>query len=177
MRSWRRRCSFLAGSLALSFMAHAVNNPNRKGRVESHFHYIENNFLAGRTFQSWEDLNRQAIRWCETVANQKPKRSLGMSPQTAYIQEKSFLLPLPEILLPIYRHEKRVGDTQGYIHLESNRYSIPECHIGHELDVYQYMDKIEIYYQHRLIVSASATDRGTSSAFCDCRTSSTVKPA
>jgi transposase len=144
---------FFSRFFGFEFIAHAVNRPQRKGRVERDFHYAENNFLAGRTFQDWEDLNRQARHWCETVANSKIKRELGMSPQTASIQEKPFLLPLPETLLPIYKHEKRVVDTQGYVNLETNRYSAPESHIGHEMDVYQYLDKIEIYYQHRLIAS------------------------
>jgi len=40
------------------FHAHAVGDANRKGRVERPFHYIENNFLAGRTFADWDDFNR-----------------------------------------------------------------------------------------------------------------------
>jgi transposase len=144
---------FFSRFFGFEFIAHAVNDPNRKGRVERSFSYIENNFLAGRVFQDWEELNQEALRWCQTVANEKPKRCLGMSPQTAYIQEKPFLLPLPEILLPIYQHEQRVVDTQGYISVDTNRYSAPENYIGRAVDVYRYLDKIEIYYQHRLIAS------------------------
>jgi hypothetical protein len=144
---------FFSRFFGFEFIAHALNHPQRKSRCERNFHFAENNFLSGRTFCDWEDLNRQARHWCETAANQKIKRSLGMSPQTAYIQEKPFLLPLPEVLLPIFKHEKRIVDTQGYVNLETNRYSVPESHIGHEMDVYQYLGKIEIYYQHRLVAS------------------------
>ena len=42
------------------FVAHAIGNANRSGRVERPFHFIENNFLAGRTFRSWEDLNQRS---------------------------------------------------------------------------------------------------------------------
>jgi hypothetical protein len=142
---------FFSRFYGFEFIAHAVNNPNRKGRIERPFAYVENNFLAGRQFSDWEDLNRQARVWCEIVANQKPKRCLGMSPQAAYIQEKPFLLPLPDSALPIYQHNQRIVDTQGYMHLETNRYSVPECHIGHAVDVYQYLDKVEIYYQNQPI--------------------------
>ena len=144
---------FFSRFFGFEFLAHAVNNPNRKGRVERSFSYVENNFLAGRVFQNWEDLNQSALQWCQTVANEKLKRCLGMSPKTAYIQEKPFLLPLPEILLPIYQHEQRVVDTQGYISVDTNRYSSPENYIGRAVDVYRYLDKIEMYYQHRLIAS------------------------
>ena len=39
------------------FVAHEIGNANRSARVERPFAFIENNFLAGRTFSSWEDLN------------------------------------------------------------------------------------------------------------------------
>jgi hypothetical protein len=31
------------------------------------FQFIETNFLAGRTFHSWEDLNQRAREWCDKV--------------------------------------------------------------------------------------------------------------
>ncbi len=48
----------------IHFAAHAIKNADRKARVERPFHYVENNFLAGRTFRDWQDLNQQARLWC-----------------------------------------------------------------------------------------------------------------
>jgi transposase len=45
------------------FVAHEIGDANRSARVERPFSFIENNFLAGRTFTNWEDLNRQAREW------------------------------------------------------------------------------------------------------------------
>lgn len=135
------------------FIAHAVNHPNRKGKIERPFLYAEKNFLAGRTFIDWSDLNQQACLWCETVANHKPKRALGMPAQTAYLQEKPYLLLLPQVMPAIYKHYQRVADTQGYINVDTNRYSIPETTIGYTMDVYQYLDKIDIYYQNKLLAT------------------------
>jgi transposase len=42
------------------FAAHEIGDANRSARVERPFWFIENNFLAGRTFSSWEALNPQA---------------------------------------------------------------------------------------------------------------------
>ena len=36
---------------------------NRSARVERPFWFIERNFLVGRKFGSWEDLNQQARQW------------------------------------------------------------------------------------------------------------------
>lgn len=47
------------------FIPHAIMHSDRKARVERPFAYVENNFLAGRTFRDWGDLNAQARTWCE----------------------------------------------------------------------------------------------------------------
>ncbi len=133
------------------FMAHAVGHPNRKARVERPFYYVERNFLAGRVFADSADLNHQARLWCEQVANQKIKKSLGMSPATAFVQEKPYLLALPPVIPPIYELHHRVVDSSGYVHLEKQRYSAPEHTIGKTVDVYLHENTVEIYWQQQCI--------------------------
>lgn len=133
------------------FVAHRIRDANRKGKIERPFFYIENNYLAGRTFKDWADLNRQAREWC-LMANQREKRALGMlAPDTAFVQEKPYLVPLPEVLPPIYEHCQRLVDSQGYVNLEANRYSAPEKFIGKTLDVYKYPDVVRFFYHHQEI--------------------------
>jgi len=142
---------FLSRIFGFTFVAHAVGDANRKGKCERPFYYVETNFLAGRTFRDWHDLNQQARLWCETVSNAKSKRALSMSPNAAFIQEMPALIPLPAVMPPIYKNVQRLVDTRGFINLDSNRYSVPESHVGHTMDIYQYIDRVDIYYQHRLI--------------------------
>ena len=142
---------FFSRVFGFTFLAHAVGDPNRKGKCERPFFYIETNFLAGRTFTDWQDLNQQARLWCETVSNAKEKRALGMSPNAAFIQEQPALIPLPAVVPPIYKNVQRSVDSRGFVNLDTHRYSVPEAHITHTVDVYQYMEKIDIYYQHCLI--------------------------
>jgi hypothetical protein len=97
----------------VAFTAHAIGHSDRKGRVERPFSYVEGNFLAGRTFADWADLNAQVRTWCEKVANAKPKRVLGISPQAAYAMEKPHLLPLPAYLPPVTEIHYRVVDCYG----------------------------------------------------------------
>src|SRR5205085_2775174 len=80
-----------AATLGFAFMAHRVGDPDRKGRVERPFFYVQMNFLPGRTFADFDDLNTQALRWCVEVANAKPKRDLGQSAEDAYRQELAYL--------------------------------------------------------------------------------------
>ena len=99
------------------FMAHRIRHADRKARVERPFYYAETNFLVGRTFSDWHDLNQQARDWCDQVANHKPKRVLGMSPDEAWIMEKHALLSLPKVPPPVYVSFQRTVDVEGYVHL------------------------------------------------------------
>ena len=103
------------------FVAHAIGDANRSARVERPFFYVERNFLPARRFSGWDDLNAQARAWCTQVANQKPKRALGMSPEAAYVLEKPHLLALPAYLPPVYRAFTRTVDVEGYAYLDTNR--------------------------------------------------------
>jgi len=139
-----------ARMFGFEFFAHKVNNPNRKGKIERPFSYIENNFLAGRTFASWDDLNLQLLQWCQH-SNQKEKRALAMSPGSAYVQEKSHLIPLPKVMPPIYEHSQRLVDSNGFVNLDTNKYSAPEGLIGKKLDVYKHPEEVLLFYKHKEI--------------------------
>ncbi len=133
------------------FIAHAVGDANRSARVERPFYYVEKNFLPGRRFDSWDDLNAQARIWCEHTANQKPKRALGMSPEAAYVLEKPALKPLPAHLPPVYQAFTRIVDVEGYVYLDTNRYSVPERLIGKTVEVYKYPAQVKVLFRHRQV--------------------------
>jgi transposase len=134
-----------ARALGFRFQPHEVGHADRKGRIERPFFYVESNFLPARSFISFEDLNRQALAWCRDVANQKPKRVLGMSPEAAYLIEKPYLQPLPRALPPVYEVFERVVDLYGYVSVDTNRYSIPERFVGQSVTVYKYPADIRVY--------------------------------
>jgi len=135
----------------LVFIPHAIGHSDRKGRIERPFSYIEGNFLAGRTFRDWANLNAQARQWCETVANAKPKRILGMSPQAAYVMEKPHLQPLPPYIPPVTQIHYRVVDTQGYVHLDTNRYSVPECLLAKKVAVHKRPEQVLVFQGQDLV--------------------------
>jgi transposase len=134
-----------ARTLGFRFQAHEVGHADRKGRIERPFFYVETNFLPARSFSSFDDLNRQVLAWCRDIANQKPKRALGMSPEAAYLMEKPYLQPLPGVLPPVYDTFERVVDLYGYVSIDSNRYSVPERFVGQSVTVYKHPADIRIY--------------------------------
>ncbi len=125
------------------FAAHEKNDPNRKGRVEQPFSYIEGNFIPGRTFNDWGDLNSQGVGWCDKV-NETHKRSIGAAPRELYAIEVPYLKPLPIWVPDVYLLHHRTVDTRGYVCIDNNRYSAPEKWIGSEVEVRETKDQIII---------------------------------
>ena len=142
-----------ATTLGFTFLAHRVGDPDRKGRIERNFSFIETNFLPARQFVDFADLNRQARQWCQTVANARPKRVLGMSPDAAYVLEKPSLQPLPAVLPPVYDTLERVVDLHGYVSLDTHRYSVPERLVGQAVTLYKFPDRVEVHHRHAKVAS------------------------
>ena len=59
------------------FRCHALGHPNRKAGEERSFWTVETNFLPGRSFESLEDLNRQAYEWATVRMHHRPVRQDG----------------------------------------------------------------------------------------------------
>jgi transposase len=133
-----------ARTLGFRFRAHRVGHPDRKGRIERPFAYVENNFLAARDFDDFDDLNRQVLAWCRDVANHKPKQALGMSAEAAYLIERPHLVPLPDALPPVYELLERVVDLHGYVSVDTNRYSVPERFVSQSVAVYKTPAEIHV---------------------------------
>jgi len=134
------------------FVAHAIGNANRSGRVERPFHFIEGNFLAGRRFSSWEDLNQRAREWCDKV-NSTYKKHIRAIPRELFAVERPHLKPLPAWIPEVYRLHQRMVDIEGYIALHTNRYSVPVDWIGRRVEVRETKDKIEIQLDARRLVT------------------------
>jgi transposase len=134
------------------FAAHELGHANRSARVERPFSSIEGNFLAGRTFGSWEDLNQQARQWCDKV-NSTYKKHLRAVPRELFAVERLQLKPLPAWIPEVYRLHQRLVDIEGYVALNSNRYSVPLEWIGRRVEVRETRDKIEIQLDARRLVT------------------------
>jgi hypothetical protein len=134
------------------FVAHERGDANRSARVERPFSFIENNFLAGRTFTSWSDLNQQARQWCDRV-NATYKKHIRAIPRELYAVERLHLKALPAWIPEVYRLHQRTVDVEGYVSVNSIRYSVPVSWIGRRVEVRETRDKIEIELDPRRIVT------------------------
>ena len=134
------------------FVAHERGDANRSARVERPFSFIENNFLAGRTFRSWDDLNQQARQWCDRV-NSTYKKHIHAVPRELFAVERLHLKPLPAWIPEVYRLHQRTVDVEGYVSVHSIRYSVPVSWIGRRVEVRETKDKIEIELDARHLVT------------------------
>jgi transposase len=133
------------------FEAHEIGDANRSGRVERPFWFIQKNFLAGREFTDWNDLNQRARVWCNQV-NATYKKHIRAVPRELFAIERLHLKPLPIWVPEVYRLHHRIVDVEGYVSVNTNRYSTPVDWIGHQVEVRETKDRIEIQYGPRQMV-------------------------
>jgi len=125
------------------FAAHELGDANRSGRVERPFSFIENNFLVGRSFSDFADVNAQAVAWCDKV-NRTYKKHIRAVPLELYTMERPHLKPLPLWIPEVYRLHHRTVDAEGYVSVRSNRYSVPAGWIGHRVEARETKDHVTI---------------------------------
>jgi len=130
------------------FLAHELGDANRSARVERPFWFIERNFLAGRRFANWQDLNQQARQWCDRV-NATYKKHIRAVPRELFAVERQHLKPLPAWIPEVYRLQERIVDVEGYVALHSNRYSVPFTWINRQVEVRETKDQVVIQLDAR----------------------------
>jgi hypothetical protein len=133
-----------ARRLGFRFIAHEKGDADRSARVERPFHYIENNFLAGRTFADFADANRQARAWCDKV-NASFKKHLHARPRELFAVEQPALRPLPGWVPEVYALHQRIVDLEGYIHVDGHVYSVPYQLVGKPVEVRETKDHIRVF--------------------------------
>jgi transposase len=137
-----------AERFGFQFMAHELGDANRSARVERPFAFIEHNYLAGRRFADWPDLNQQARQWCDRV-NATYKKHIRAVPRELFAVERQHLKPLPAWVPEVYRLQERIVDVEGYVALWSNRYSVPFTWIGRRVEVRETKDQVVIQLDAR----------------------------
>jgi len=142
-----------AEHFGMVFHAHACGDANRSGRVERRFHEFENNFLAGRTFADWDDLNAQARAWCDRK-NRAFRRHLKAAPIELYNLERAQLRSLPVWIPEPYLLHQRTVDVHGYVTADTNRYSVPTDWIGRTVQVRETYREIVILYARESVTHA-----------------------
>jgi len=123
----------------------AVARGNEKGRVERAIRYVRDNFFPARVWNDIDDLNQQAIVWCEGIASDRPcPEEKTQSVRDVFLQEQSRLLSLPDDRYPTHeRVEVSVAKTP-YVRFDLNDYSVPCEYVRRSLTVCATPDIVSI---------------------------------
>ena len=141
------------------FVCHEVGHSNRKAGNERSFWSVETSFLKGRTFDSLEDLNRQAFEWATVRMDHRPMAKTGLIPAKAFEQERHYLTELsPHLPAPYGTHE-RVTDQYGYVAFQGNYYWVPGEQRA-EVKVFQYAERLKIYRHRNCLVEYRLAPHG-----------------
>ena len=118
----------------------------RHGKVERPFHYIENNFLAGREFDDMEDLNNRGDQWRWNKANIRIHGTLKQKPMDRLRREMPYLKRLPRDIADIMIKEvDRKINIDFCVVIDNIRYSTDPHLIDETAKVKLFRDHLEIW--------------------------------
>src|SRR6202030_4361918 len=133
-----------AKQYGFEFCCHEKGHSDRKAGEERSFWTVETNFLAGRSFESFNDLNRQAFEWATVRMEHRPQGKANLIPAKAFEHERCYLSQLPAHLPAPYQIHERGTDQYGYAAFEGNYYWVPGLS-RQEVKILQYSDRLKIY--------------------------------
>jgi transposase len=125
----------------------AVRRGNEKGRVERAIRYIRDNFFAGRSFKSIEDLNEQARIWREnTSLERKHQGSINMTVKQAFEIEQPTLRRLPAQMPLTFETFLTKVPKVPEIRIDGNDYAVPGDYVYKQVQVRLSQRKVIVDY-------------------------------
>jgi len=112
-----------------------IQDPDRKGKVESGVGHAQKTPLKGLRFESLEEaqahLDRWEERWADTRIHGTTKRQVA----AMFAEEKPALLPLPLEPFRYYQYGERTVHLDGCVEVEAAYYSAPPGWISRRVAV------------------------------------------
>lgn len=147
---YNEQALLLAAHLGTELNACNCYWPRTKGKIEKPFQYIEEQFIKGNTFYSMEDLNKRGKEFIRDWNGEIHTSTRRIPNEFFENEEIQALLPLPNTRFRMKSLEKRIISNDGYIHINTNKYSVPIKYATKQLKyriVYGF--RIEIYTEEK----------------------------
>jgi transposase len=118
-----------------------------KGKIERGVGYVKHNALAGRSFASFEELQRHLTRWMVEVADRRIHGTTKEQPAVRFDRdERQALRPLPSRPLVVRtRRLKRRVSADCFVDIDTIRYSVPYRHVRETVEVVVKEEEVEIW--------------------------------
>ncbi len=116
---------------------HRPYRPRTKGKVERMVDYVRDNFLAGRSFDSLDDLNAQARHWLDHTANARLHSTTERVPVELFAEKEQAALTPYSTVAPyrVSQPVSRIVSWESLVHYQGSRYSVPPAHAGKTVQV------------------------------------------
>jgi hypothetical protein len=118
-----------------------------KGKIERTVRYVRENFMVGIRYNSLEDLNGQALAWCNKV-NGKEHGTTGEIPFERIKKER--LNPLVREYIIDKINLRRV-QKDCLISYGGNQYSVPAEHAGKDVAVVALGNTLAVYHEGKQV--------------------------
>jgi transposase len=129
-----------------------VRQPQEKGKVESGIKYIKNNFMAGRTFRDYDDLNHQLKDWIRYYCNERIHGTTKEKPRDLFDrQERTALKPLPQNDFYMGLRGQRKVHKDCHIIIDHNFYSVPCQYVGKIVEIECSSKEVKIFYENQQV--------------------------
>lgn len=123
----------------------AVARGNQKGRVERAIRYVRTSFWPAREWTDLDDLNRQALVWCNGEAADRPcPEDPSILVRDAFAAEQPKLRALPENPYPTDEREETIARKTPYVRFDRNDYSIPHDRVGRTVTILANLDRVRV---------------------------------
>jgi len=161
---WNPRFLELCGHYSMRPIACRVGNPRAKGKVERPFRDLEEQFIKGHSFESFEHFCRELERFDDEV-NSQVHQTTQERPIDRFEWEKEHLTPLPSGRFVSSRELFRHVSWDSTVPFGGSRYTIPSEYAsknvwvrtsqGRYLDIYDQQGKL--IWRHTLSQKKGAT--------------------
>jgi Mu transposase-like protein len=102
-------------------------------------------FFAAREFRDLDDLNAQALAWCQGAAAERAcPEERSRSVRELFEQERPYLLALPDNPFPCEERLEVSAHKTPYVRFDWNDYSIPHDHVDRPLVVTATLDSVRV---------------------------------
>lgn len=121
---WNPRYVAFCGHYGMHYTRCLPQHPWSKGKVENPFDYLEDHFIAGNTFFSFEDFIERLAQFQNEV-NNRVHTTTKQTPAALLQHEASALLPLPATRYVGVKEEVRKVTADCLVSFNGSRYSVP----------------------------------------------------
>jgi transposase len=133
-----------------------LGDASAKGKIEKGgVHYVRYNFWPCRTFTDLDDVNAQATRWRDQVANARIHNTTGEVPRQRFRPDA--LRPLPDVLPDTRDSAEAKVHSDCRFKFDGNQYSAPHWIVGKKLSIKADNHTVWASYKNKILAQHHRT--------------------